>query len=115
MKTILIPASITLCVPGTDRVVSNEDGSPREVTFSEFVSGTILSDPSWVKDFAHVKAAFALSEALKKAPGESFAFEDADYSMIKSCAETPSQPFQGWHPAIMPQLFPFFRAILELK
>lgn len=113
MKTFQVPKSIALTVPGNKaQPIVREDETPHEVTFKEFATTSVLADPRWVKDFAHVLAAMHFSEQLD---GETIAMEEGEYLKLKECVEKPTNGFQGWHPAILPQLVPFMQAILEAK
>lgn len=112
MKKFQIPQDIQLLVPGTNTKIVNEDKTERTVSFKEFISATVLADPRWVRDFAHVKAAFDIAKQLTQ---EEVVLDDVDHEKLKACVENPTNGFQGWHPAILPQLYPFMQAILEAK
>ncbi len=113
MKSFTVPKGIALHVPGEpNKPIVTADGSPHVVTLGEWVSASVLNDARWIRDFAHVNAAFKISEQVTK---ELVQLEDADYAKLKDCVENPTNGFQGYHPAIFPQFIPFMQAILEAK
>jgi hypothetical protein len=112
MKTFKVPDPIVPVVPGSDKPFLDACKEPVRVTFAEFVTNCLLNDPRWIKSFADVKAALAVSGQLANT---SVTLDDSDFERLKGCVEMPTNGYQGYHPAVIPQLFPFMKAILEAK
>lgn len=111
MKYVTVPEPIKLVNPTTGDVLD------REIDFREFAIGTLMSDPSWIKDAKAIEASIGVSKAIRSGVDTgTVALEDAQYDRLKQCVEHPTQGYQGnWHPAVLPQLYPFFDAILSAK
>ncbi len=112
MKTFKVPSNIVPKNPSTAEDLKKPDGSLFSVSFRDFCEAAILTDPRWVKSFADVRAASRVSDQLAK---DEISLDDADYQKLRAVAEEPANGFQGYHPSVVRQLYPFLEAILEAK
>jgi hypothetical protein len=112
MITIKIPTDIVLCIPNTLEPITKPDGTHHKANFKDFVRVSLLSDPRWVSTYKDLCTAAVLCENINNAEDE-WLVEDHDYTKFVEALRLPILTFVGWHEVFLPQLKPFFDAILS--
>jgi len=105
MRYISIPAPIAL-----KNKFTGEDGDT--VKFKDFVLAVLLSDTTWIKSYAAIKAAKAIDEALETESG-TMVLDSADWEKLKAVAENPSAGYTGFGALGMIQIISFVDAIMN--
>ena len=101
MRTVLIPSKILL------KIGENE----QEISFQEFVQGTLLIDNKFGKNMKLIMTSINLRDKFKVAV-DKISLTEEEWLILKEVAEEPSG---GYVTAIVIQLYPFLKAITEAK
>lgn len=110
VKRILVPDDIELEIPAE---VVGGTATQRMISFSEFVTGTLLSDLFWGRSSDDLECAGRLRTAIRPGKaGTTILFSITDYEQL---AKVTRNPTRAYRPDLCVQLLPFIRAILNVE
>jgi hypothetical protein len=110
IKHVIVPTPITLVEPTTKEPLKNDKGEIRPESLKDFVV-KLLFNPNWAENYKAIKSASAIDKAFSS-KGPVVQVAEEDWKRLKDCLENPKGGY-GYHTAVLPQLLPFFEAILH--
>ena len=118
IRRIVVPTEITLVSPDTGEVLppAPAEGLPNPLPFALFVRRALRS-PVFARKLDAVRSGLMIGNAVGK-PGEAFeqpalVIADEDWRVLRDAIDEPVHLML--HPAILPQLLPYFDAILNAE
>jgi len=104
-KYLAVPYPVVLRNLVTDEPVG------RDLSFYEFVQGTLLVDKRFGKSVKELQTALRIGQAIKGAvAGQIISIESADWELLREVAKEPDG---GYQPGVAVQLLCFIEAITE--
>lgn len=107
---ITIPQPITL-LDLDGKIVFDEKGNPSVVSFRQFVTTVLLSDPKFGRTMADILSAVEIKNRLAEAV-ETLELDKEDWKKLLAVTEEPSV---GYNTVVATQLISFFLAIKNAK
>lgn len=116
IRRIAVPQPITLLNPETGEVLPAPDDLPQPIPFALFIRRA-LRHPAWAKTLDRVRSNMAIASALGVAPAAfeqpALVISDEDWRTLCDAIKEPAP--MNFHPAVLPQLLPFFDAVLNAE
>jgi len=105
-------------VPETIVVYDDRDKTSAPLSLYQYAGIVWLDDIKWSYPRANLASLVKVIAELKKPPGETMSFEDADYELLKRVILQPQltqsgEPVYGIRPSLMIQVSSYEKTILE--